>query len=73
MRQQQRHGIGLIESGQVEEITVLPEGPLAVGVMGGQRCGGNHGRRRTQLLEEALPPAGVDGGVEVVHASVGLR
>jgi len=40
--------------------------------MGGQRGRRDHCRGRTELIEETLPPAGVDAGVEVVHARVGL-
>ena len=72
MGQQQGHRIRFIKTGEVEEIAVLAERPLAVRVVGGQGCSGNHGRRRTQLLKEALPPVDVDAGIEVVHASVGL-
>ena len=72
MGQQQGHRIRFIETCEVEKIAVLAERPLAVRVVGGQRCSRNHGRRCTQLLKEALTPAGVDAWVEVVHARVRL-
>ena len=72
MGQQQGHRIRFIETGEVEEVAVLAERPLAIGVVGGQwRCR-YHRRSRTKLIEKALPPAGVDAGVEVVHFRVGL-
>ena len=59
--QEQGYGVGLIEAGEVPEVTVLAEGPLAVGVVHRQRCRRQHRCRPTQLLEKALPPPGVDG------------
>ena len=72
MGQQQGHRIRFIETCEVEKIAVLAERPLAVRVMGGQWRRRDHGSGRTELIEEALPPARVDAGVDVVHAGVRL-
>ena len=72
MGQQQGHRIRFIETSEIKEVTVLAERPLAISVMGGQRGRRDHRRSRTELIEETLPPAGVDAGVEIVHARRGL-
>ena len=72
MGQQQSHRIRFIKSSQIKEVAVLAEGPLTIGVMGDQRGRRDHSCGRTKLIEETLPPAGVDAGVEVVHAGVNL-
>ena len=72
MGQQQSHRIRFIKSSQIKEVAVLAEGPLTIGVMGNQRGRRDHSCGRTKLIEETLPPAGVDAGVEVVHAGVNL-
>lgn len=59
--QEQRHGIGLIEAGQVPEVAVLTKGPFAVGMVNRQGCSRNHRCGAAQGLKEAGPTRGEQG------------
>ena len=72
MGQQQSHRIRLIEPGQIEEVAVLTERPLAIGVVGGQGGRRDHCRAGAQLIKEALPAAGVNAGIELGHTAAGF-
>ena len=73
MRQQQGHRIRLIKAREVKEVAVLPEGPLAIGVVGGQRRGRNHRSGGPELLHQQGASTRVDAGVEAVHSSRALQ
>ena len=59
MGQQQRHRIGLIETGQIPEVTVLTKRPFTVGMVGDQRGSRDDCRGTTEQLEKALAPLGM--------------
>ena len=65
--QQQGDGIGLVEAGQIEEVTVLAKRPLAIGVVGHQRRGWDHRGSGTELLDEALATRLMDALIEDGH------
>jgi hypothetical protein len=44
MGQQQGNCIGLVETREIEKITVLAKWPLTIGVMGRESCGWDHRR-----------------------------
>ena len=44
MGQQQGNCIGLVETREIEKITVLAKRPLTIGVMGRESCGWDHRR-----------------------------
>ena len=65
VRQEQGYRLRLIEAGEIPEIAVLSEGPLAVGVVNRQRSRRDHRRRPSQLVEEAPAPLSKDR--RIVH------
>ena len=60
VRQKEGNGVGLIEARQIPEVTVLAKRPLAVGVVGHQRSGGNHRGGTTEGLKETSTALGKD-------------
>ena len=62
--QEQGHGIGLIEAGEIPEITVLAKGPFAISVVGGQGRRRNHRRYAAKGLQEASTARGIDLGTD---------
>ena len=58
--QEQGDGVGLVETRQVPEVTVLAKRPLAVGVVGHQRSGRNHRSGTTEGLKEMSTALGKD-------------
>ena len=60
VRQKEGDGVGLIEARQIPEVTVLAKRPLAVGVVGHQRSGGNHRGGTTEGLKETSTALGKD-------------
>ena len=69
--QEQSHRLGFIKTGEIPKVAVLTEGPLAVGVMGHQRCRRNHGSRPPQLSKEALTPLGKGRRIKHEKAACG--
>ena len=72
MGEEQGNRIRLVKPGEIEKIAVLPERPLAVGVMRGQSSSGNHSSSRTKLIEETLPATGMNAGIELGQTAAGL-
>jgi hypothetical protein len=64
MGQQQSNRIGLVEAREIEKIAVLAKRPLTICVMGRESSGGNDGRCRSQLLNEAPTPERMDTGIK---------
>ena len=60
MGQEQGHGPRFVKPGQVPKIAVLSEVVVNVGVVGDQRCGRDHRRRSTELLQKPLPALGMN-------------
>ena len=54
MWQEQSHGIGLVEPGQIPEITVLAEGPLRIRMVSDQGRCRDHRRGPAQFSHEPL-------------------
>jgi hypothetical protein len=64
MGQQQSNRIGLVKACEIEKIAVLAKRPLTIGVMGRESSGGNDGRCRSQLLNEAPTPERMNTGIK---------
>ena len=54
MGQEQSHGIGLVKTGQIPEITVLAEGPFRIRMVSDQDRRRDHRRGPTQFSHEPL-------------------
>ena len=60
MGQEQSHRVRLVKAGQIPKVAVLPERPLAIGVVHRQRGRRDHGRHSAQTLEKTRPTLGVN-------------
>ena len=56
--QEQGHRLRFIETGEIPEVAVLAEGPLAIGVVNRQRRRRDHRRCPTELGKKAPTPLG---------------
>ena len=72
MGKEQGNRVRLVKPGEIEKIAVLPEWPLAVGVVRGQGSSGNHSSSSTKLVEETLPATGMNAGIELGQTAAGL-